>query len=105
MDTIENIICGIYGFKTSELYNAGRRRRGGDITECLHFIIYFRHYRENVSLRSLARIYGMTDRNVTYIVTKMRYGIANERYYSQRAAFIASMLDKSNGKEKAEKVS
>lgn len=103
MGNIENDICGIYGFDIAELTNINRRRRRCDITECLHFIIYFLHYRENMSLRQLARRYGMSERNVTYIVTKMRYGIANEPYYSQRAAFIASVLE--SGKEKAEKVS
>lgn len=81
----EPLICGMYGVDREDLVNTGRRRRHGRVTECLHLIVYFLHYKGSMSIRGIARLYSMTPRNVSYIASKMRYGISTQSYYRDMA--------------------
>lgn len=80
---IQSAVCSFYGEEEKNLVAQSRKRRSNNITECLHFIIYLLHYHSGHSIKTIAERYGMSRRNVSYIVSKMKWGIENQPYYAK----------------------
>lgn len=78
---IENIICSVFGVETADM--DGRYDMSRHITDCKHFIWYFLHYEEGISISMIAKTYHRSQRQVKYAVAKIKYGIRTQAYYSR----------------------
>lgn len=78
---IEEAVCRCFGIMIEEIESGIRLDR--KFTDCLHFIWYYRHYVERVSLNSLSVKYGRSTRNIRYAISKVRNGMRTQPYYKE----------------------